>query len=128
MTTELTLLAWAVVLGLVQAVGTGELVVMQHGFRYGLSPRDERKPLTGVSGRLQRAFGNYLETFPMFAAAVLIAHAAGRHDWMTVTGAHLYFWARLAFVPLYASGIPGPRSAAYGVSLVGIGLILFALL
>ncbi len=127
MTTELTLLAWAIVLGLVHAVATGQAATLQHGIKYGLGPRDEQKPVTGIGGRVVRAFANYLQTFPFFAAAVLIAHLANRHSWMTVTGAHLYFWARLVYVPLYAAGIPVARTLAFLVSMAGIVLLLLAL-
>ncbi len=72
--------------------------------------------LTSVAGRLDRALSNFLETFPLFAAAVLIAHAAGRHDWMTIWGAQLYFWGRVAYVPLYAFGIRLVRSLVWNVA------------
>ncbi len=127
MTIELTMLAWAVVLGLIHAVATGQFTTFQHGLAYGISPRDEKKPLTGVGARVERAFANYMQTFPFFAAAVLLAQAAGRHGWMTVVGAQLYFWARLIYVPLYAAGVPVVRTLAFLVSLAGIVLILVAL-
>ena len=127
MTTELSLLAWSIVLGLVHALSTGGLALMQHGAAYNMGPRDEQKPLTGIGGRVNRAFANYMQTFPFFAAAVLAAHVAGRHTAGTVLGAHLYFWARLAYVPLYASGIPVIRTAAFGVAVLGIAMILLAL-
>lgn len=127
MTIELTMLAWAVVLGLVHAVSTGQLALAQQGKAYSLGPRDEQKPLTGIPGRISRAFANYMQTFPFFAAAVLLAHVAGRHSWLTTWGVQLYFWARVAFIPLYASGTSGPRTVAFLVSLVGIVMILIAL-
>ena len=127
MTTELALLAWSVVLGLAQALATGQFATMQHGLAYNMGPRDEQKPLTGVGARVQRAFANYMQTFPFFAAAVLMAHAAGRHGWLTVVGAQLFFWARLAYVPLYAAGIPVARTVAFGAATLGIVLILIAL-
>lgn len=127
MTTELSLLAWAVVLGLVHVLATGQFTTLQHGLAYGLSPRDEPRPLTGVGARVERAFNNYMQTFPFFAAAVLVAHVAGRHSGLTIWGAYLYFWGRVAFVPLYAAGIPVARTLAYVVSVVGIVLILVAL-
>lgn len=127
MTTELALLAWSIVLGLVHAVATGQFTTLQHGLRYGMSPRDEQRPVTGIGARVQRAFANYMQTFPFFAAAVLIAHIAGRHSWLTVVGAQLYFWARLAYVPLYVAGIPAVRTLAFLIATVGIVLILIAL-
>ena len=127
MTTELALLAWAVLLGLVHVIATGQAATLQHGLAYGLGPRDEQKPLTGVGARVQRAFANYMQTFPFFAAAVLMAHAANRHSGLTVTGAHLYFWSRLLYVPLYAFAVPYLRSVAFLVSVVGIALLLLSL-
>jgi uncharacterized MAPEG superfamily protein len=127
LTTELSLLAWAVVLGLVQAIATGQFATAQHGIQYGISPRDDPKPLTGIGGRVNRAFSNYMQTFPFFAAAVLVAHLAGRHGWLTVVGAQLYFWCRLIYVPLYAAGIPVVRTLAFVGATVGIVMILIAL-
>ena len=129
MTTELTMLALAVVLGLVQIVLAAQAKTRQNGFQWTAGPRDEpRPPLTGVAGRLERALSNFLETFPLFVAAVLVAHAAGRHDGMTVWGAQLYFWARVAYVPLYAFGITLVRTLAWAVATLGIILILLSLL
>ena len=128
MTIELALLAWAIVLGLVHVVATGQFTVAQHGLRYGMSPRDENKPLTGIGARLQRAFANYMQTFPFFAGAILIAHIVGRHSWLTVTGAQFYFWARVAYVPLYAVGVPIFRTMVFVVSVIGIVLVLIGLI
>ncbi len=127
MTTELALLAWAVVLGLVHAVATGQFALLQHGTAYAMGPRDEQKPVTGAGARVQRAFANYMQTFPFFAAAVLMAHVAGRHSWLTVGGAQAYFWARVVYVPLYAAGIPVVRTVAFLVALAGIVMNLVAL-
>jgi uncharacterized MAPEG superfamily protein len=84
-------------------------------------------PLTGVAARLERALRNFMETFPLFAAAVLVASAADRHSWMTVWGARLYFWGRLAYVPLYAAGVPLVRSMTWNVATVGIIFVLVGL-
>ena len=127
MTTELTLLAWSVVLGLVHVLLTGQLTTVTFGMKYGLSPRDEKKELTGVPARVQRAFANYLQTFPFFAAAVLASQVAGRHNGATLWGSELYFWARLVYVPLYAAGIPVARTVAFVVATIGIVLVLIGL-
>ena len=128
LTVELRMLAFSVILGLVHLVLAAQLANGQYGLRWAASPRDEvMPPLTGLAGRVTRAFRNYLETFPFFAAAVLMAHLMHRHSGMTEWGARLYFWARLAYVPLYASGIPGIRSLAWNVATLGIVLVLIAL-
>jgi uncharacterized MAPEG superfamily protein len=128
MTIELTMLALATALGLVQIVLSAQAKNRQNGFQWAAGPRDEpRPPLAGAGGRLERALANFLETFPLFAAAVLTAHAAGRHDWMTVWGAQLYFWARVVYVPLYGFGVPLVRSLVWNVATLGIILILLSL-
>lgn len=128
MTTELTMLVWSVALGLVQIVIAATCSVSQRGLGWAASARDEIKPpLAGIGGRLDRARANFLESFPLFVAVVLIGHLLQRHDNLTVLGAQLYFWARLAYVPIYAAGIPYLRTLTWTVSIVGIILLLVAL-
>jgi uncharacterized MAPEG superfamily protein len=128
MTTELQMLALSVVLGLAYIVLSASFATLQRSLAYNAGPRDEAMPpLTGVAGRLDRALRNFLETFPLFAAAVLIAHVANRHSEMTIWGTQLYFWGRLIYLPLYAFGIPFVRTLAWFVATLGIVLILFAL-
>jgi len=128
MTIELKMLALAVVLGLVQITLSAVANTLQTGLPWAAGPRDEAMPsTTPVCGRLRRALLNFLETFPLFAAAVLVAHAVGGHDWMTVWGAQLYFWARVVYVPLYAFGIAYVRTLAWAVATAGIVLILLSL-
>jgi uncharacterized MAPEG superfamily protein len=129
MTIELTMLACSIILGLVHLVFASHAASLQRGYRWTASARDEPvPPLEGMAGRLERAARNYLETFVFFAAAVMIANAAGRHNWMTIAGAQLYFWGRAVYLPLYALGIPLIRSLVWNVATLGIILILFALL
>ena len=128
MTTELCMLVWSVVLGLMQIALAATCSVGQRGLGWAASARDEVKPpLSGIGGRLDRARANFLETFPLFVAVVLAAHLLQRHDSMTVLGAQLYFWARLAYVPAYAAGIPYLRTLIWAASIAGIVLVLAAL-
>ena len=128
MTIEMRMLLWSVVLGLLQIAAAAMGSVAQRGLPWAAGPRDgEAKLLTGVAGRLSRASSNFLETFPFFVTVVLAGFALQRHDAMTALGAQLYFWARLAYVPLYATGIPYLRTLAWTVSIVGIVLLLAAL-
>jgi uncharacterized MAPEG superfamily protein len=127
MTSELAMLGLSVVLGLVQIIAGAHFASAQRGYRYAASPRDEAMPpLHGVAGRLERALKNFLETFPLFAAAVVIAHLAGCHSATTVWGARLYLAARVAYVPLYAFGVPLVRSLVWNVAFAGIVLLLVA--
>lgn len=128
MTTELGLLAWSAVLGLVHIALAATFSVSRRGVGWAVGARDEaRPPLSGIGGRLDRARANFLETFPLFAAAVLVAHALQVHNSLTLLGAQLYFWGRLAYVPAYAAGIPWVRSLIWGVAVAGIVLVLVGL-
>jgi uncharacterized MAPEG superfamily protein len=128
MSMELKMLAWAVVLGLVQIALAAALATGQRGFAWGVGARDGTPdPVTPLAARLNRASANFLETFPLFAAAVLAVVAAGVADERTALGAQLYFWARVAYLPAYAAGIPYVRTLAWTVSIVGLLFVLRAL-
>jgi uncharacterized MAPEG superfamily protein len=129
MTLELRILVLSIVLGLVQIVLASHAASLQRGYRWTASARDESvPPLAGAAGRLERALRNYLETFPMFAAAVLIAHVLGRHSWMTEWGVLLYLFGRIVYLALYAGGVFLIRSLVWNVATAGIALVLLALL
>jgi uncharacterized MAPEG superfamily protein len=68
-----------------------------------------------------------METFPLFAAVVLAAHVSGVHNALTVWGAQLYLIARVAYVLLYAAGVPLVRSLVWNVATVSILLFVIAL-
>ncbi len=121
MTIELKMLALSIVLGFLQMVLAAHTASLQRGYLWAAGARDEAKPaLTGVAGRLDRALRNFMETFPLFAAAVLMAHVAGCHSWMTEWGAQLYFWARLVYLGLYAAGVFLVRSLVWTVAVLGL--------
>jgi uncharacterized MAPEG superfamily protein len=81
-----------------------------------------------LAGRLERAFRNFMETFPFFAAAILGAALIGRHNWATVWGAQAYLAARILYVPLYAAGVPVVRTLVWIAGTLSIILILVAIL
>jgi uncharacterized MAPEG superfamily protein len=128
MTTELLMLTLSVVLGFVHITVSAIATTAQYGSRWNLSARDASMPPLGlIAGRLQRASHNFLETFPLFAVAVLIADATNRHDSMAVWGSQIYFYARLIYLPIYAAGIPAVRTVVWSVSTLGIVMVLLAL-
>jgi uncharacterized MAPEG superfamily protein len=129
MTVELRMLTLSVVLGMAQIVAASHAASLQRGYRWTASSREEKvDPLRGVAGRLERALRNFVETFALFAAAVLVAHVTGTHDALTEWGARLYFWGRLAYVLIYAAGVPLIRSLVWNVATIGIALVVAAVL
>lgn len=126
---EIQYLAWTIVLGVAQLLLADLLVTRQRGMAWNTGNRDQAMaPPPGAAGRSERAFRNFLETFPLFAAAALALAASGRADATSALGAQVYFWARLAYVPLYLSGVPYLRSTAWMVSMAGFAMVLWPLL
>ena len=124
---ELKLLLAAVIIGTVQVVwaaaaGSGG----QRDFGWLTGPRDDPRPVSGVAARLDRALKNFLETFPLFAAALIACVAAGKLGTLTLYGAGLYVIARALYVPLYASGVALVRTLVWTASVIGIVMVIVA--
>ena len=77
-------------------------------------------------GRIERAFKNFLETFPFFLGAVLFANVFDAHSTWSAWGAQIYFWGRVAFVPVYVAGILWARTLVWTASFAGIVMVLSA--
>ena len=129
MSIELKILLWSVVLGIAQLLAAAQASTKQRGLQWNFSPRDEKpEPLTGVGARIDRAWQNFRESFPLFLAAVILVQLTGRNNLTTAIGVQLYFWARIFYVPLYALGIPVVRTLVWTASMVGIALLLIGLM
>ena len=129
MPTEIVLLGWSVVLLLVQLALQATAGVIENGPPYAFSPRDEGKQVKGIVGaRLSRAFYNLLETYPAFVALALALAVASKTGGLGETGAQIWFWARVVYVPIYAFGIPYLRTLVWTISAVGLVMMLIALL
>ncbi|WP_127092067.1 MAPEG family protein [Aquabacter cavernae] len=127
MTVELVYLALSIVLAFIQLLLPIGIATRARGLAWNAGPRDvPMPPLDGLGGRLERAHRNMMETFPLFVGAVAVAHFAGAHNWLSMGGAALYFWARLAYVPLYAFGVPYVRSLVWTVAMAGMFLVLLS--
>ncbi len=98
------------------------------GLPWAAGPRDEPGASLGkFGGRLDRAYWNFLETFPFFAAAVLLAHALDKSTAHSALGAQIYIWARLLYIPAYVFAIPFLRTLIWAASFVGILMVMSAI-
>jgi uncharacterized MAPEG superfamily protein len=123
--TELAVLAWGCILAFVHIFAAVQVKTRQYGTKWNMGPRDEElPPARPIVGRLARAQANFFETFPIMIAAVLIVRGANLADSQTALGAWLWLGGRVAYLPLYALGVPVLRTLAWVVSLVGIVLVL----
>lgn len=126
MSVELSVLAWGCILGVVQIFIAAQLARRQYGLDWALSSREATlPPPSPLVGRMKRAQANFLETFPIAAAAILVVEAGELNSSWTSAGAILWLAARLLYLPVYAIGITGLRSALFASSIAGIGLMLW---
>ena len=125
---ELSLLIWTAALTILQMLVSALGSVSQIGLTTLAGNRDNLTETTGWASRAQRAHRNMLESIAVFAILVMSAHHLNISNDMTVLGAQLFFWGRVAFSIIYIAGIPWVRTAAWGVSLVGLILIFSQLI
>ena len=69
-----------------------------------------------------------VENLVVFAALVLVAHAAGLANAATALGSQLFFWGRVAHVITYVAGLVPWRTLAFVVAVVGEWIIALQLL
>jgi len=124
---ELMLLAWAVVLTLVQAIVAVQGAMMQVGLPALAGNREGLAEIKGWGGRAARAHRNMLENLVLFAALVLAVVLADKTNNTTLLGAQIFLWARVAYAVVYVAGIPWLRTGVWTVSVVGLAMIFLQL-
>jgi uncharacterized MAPEG superfamily protein len=73
------------------------------------------KPVAAWAARMKAAHYNAIENLAVFAALVLVAHAAGVSNDATATACVTYFWARVVHLAAYTFRVPWVRTLAFVV-------------
>ena len=128
MKTELLYLTWVTVL-------TGLLwipYILDRISVWGLSdavgyPADP-KPQSAWATRLMKAHSNSVENLVVFAALVLVAHAAGISNGVTATACVVYFCARVVQVLSHTFAVPWVRTLAFAVGFFSQATLAWQLL
>ena len=128
MTPELMYLVWSAALTFVLVLIAVSGCFFQVGMPKLAGNREDMPEITGWAGRAVRTHRNMLESLILFAVLVLVAHLANIHNGMTLLGAQLFFWGRVAHAILYIAGLAWLRTAAWGVSVVGLVMIFLQLI
>jgi uncharacterized MAPEG superfamily protein len=63
----------------------------------------------------------------LFAVLVLVAVVTNRTNDVTLLGAQLFFWGRVAYAFIYLAGLPWLRTLSWFVSVIGLVLIFLQL-
>jgi len=128
MAPELTALALAALLQVAQYALYSVAAQLQVGTGYALGPRDERRELTGLPGRLQRALNNHFEGLILFTLAVVVVTLGQHSSPLTAACAWIYLAARILYIPAYAFGWSPWRSAIWAAGFLATTLMLLAAL
>ncbi|MEO8958030.1 MAG: MAPEG family protein [Rudaea sp.] len=106
-------------------------IFLQETSRFGfdlwgiVGARDNQPEMSVVSGRLDRAKNNMLESLPIFLTLALLALVKGGDTSEVANAALTFLIARVVYVPAYVSGVPMLRSLVWlaaVASLVVMGL------
>lgn len=135
MTPELTVLALAGLLQMVQFVLMAVPTNLELGVGKTMSPRDPdrlEKPLveqvSARTGRLIRALNNHFEALILFTLAVVVVTLSDSSTGFTAACAWSYLAARILYVPAYALGWVPWRSVLFAVGWMASGFMILAAL
>ncbi len=124
---ELTVLTWSVVLLIVHILIQLFLKMQDSSLSFLLTARDEEKPASEMSSRISRGLRNFGETYPAFIGLALALMVTSKTGGIAATGAWIWFWCRVAYIPIFAAGIWGLRTAVWLLSIVGLVMMLIRL-
>jgi uncharacterized MAPEG superfamily protein len=108
----MTLAIWCILIAAI-------LPYVAFAFVKGIDPNQPRYHVGELAGRSLRAYGahlNALETFPFFAAAVIVAHMVGGPSWIADGLAVVYVLLRIGHMTAYIADRQPIRSAAFGLA------------
>jgi len=127
MTIELMMLALSVALLFVLVQIQATAGVQAQGLMPMAGPRDNLKEPSAWQARTKRCVDNHREGLIMFAPLILIAAQLGVSNTLTVWGAQLFFYSRLAHAVVYLAGLPLIRPLFWAIGLAGTVMVFLAL-
>lgn len=130
--TTMSIESWALfgamVLGILHLTAASFTFKAQVGNAYTVGARDQNLQPIGVAARLDRAQRNFLETFAIFAAAVLMLEVLHRTGGpLSTYGSVIYLGGRVLFLPLYALGVPWLRTFSWNAATAGLVMVMAAI-
>lgn len=88
-------------------------------------PRSQQARLEGIGARAVAAHYNTIESFPLFAVGIIVAHLYAPEHAITEALAIGFIVARIAYIWLYVRNIAMVRSVVWGLSyLASLALLL----
>ncbi len=127
MSIELTMLALSVALLFVLVVIQAAAGTQAQGLMNMANHRDNLGAPSLWQARTKRCVDNHREGLIMFAPLALIAAHQDISTTLTVWGAQLFFYSRVAHAVVYLAGLPYIRPLFWGIGIVGTLMMFLAL-
>ena len=122
---ELTCLELSVVLWLLHVLVQATVGNVELPFGYLFTSRDKPAAASGLLfGRATRALANYVENLTPFVAVALALIATQRTGGAGAIGATIWILARIVYLPVYVFGIIYVRTLVWGISIIGLVMML----
>ena len=122
---ELTCLELSVALWLVHVLVQATVGNIELPFGYLFTSRDKPAAASGLLfGRATRALVNYVENLTPFVAVALALMVTQRTGGSGALGATIWILARIVYLPVYVFGIIYVRTIVWGISIIGLVMML----
>jgi uncharacterized MAPEG superfamily protein len=122
---ELTCLELSVVLWLLHVLVQATVGNVELPFGYLFTSRDKPAAASGLLfGRATRALANYVENLTPFVAVALALIATQRTGGAGAIGSTIWILARIVYLPVYVFGIIYVRTIMWGISIIGLVMML----
>ena len=114
---------------LLQVYAAAAIYLPTEGMATHLGGRDNLPEKGIMAGRADKALANMKENLPVFLTLGLLAVVVeGADSALAAQGAMIWVLARAAYFFAYLATIPYLRSIIWGISLVGLVMMLFSVL
>ncbi len=125
---ELLMLALSVALLFVLIVIQAAAGAQAQGLDVMAGHRDDMKAPSAWQARTKRCVDNHREGLILFAPLILVAAQLGISNDLTVWGAQLFFYSRVAHAVVYLAGLPKIRPLVWAIGIVGTIMVFVAVI
>jgi uncharacterized MAPEG superfamily protein len=127
MSIELTMLSASVALLFVLVIIQAAAGAQAQGAMTMANNRDNLGPPSVWQSRTKRCVDNHREGLILFAPLIIVAALTNTSSDLTVYGAQMFFYSRVAHAIIYLAGWPYIRPIAWTIGMVGIVMVFVAL-
>ena len=127
MSIELTMLCASVALLFVLVIIQATAGAQAQGALTMAGHRDNLGPPSVWQARTKRCVDNHREGLILFAPLILVAALTNTSGDLTIYGAQMFFYSRVAHAVVYLAGLPYIRPVFWTIGMIGIIMIFVAL-